>query len=205
MSRDVGGFRMSDNTWIVVKVGGSLFDLPDFRPRLREWLAELGNINVLIVPGGGATTDAIRAFDRTHRLGEEASHWLAIQAMSVNARFLKALLPDANLVGDVPVQENGQWYLLDALPFFQMDDSRPGHLPHRWQVTSDSLAVRAATLVNARELILLKSVDWLGNDWAEASRAGVVDEYFAQALRQAPLLHVRVVNFRAAIAPVAAP
>jgi len=34
---------MKNNAWIVVKVGGSLFDLPDLRSRLQAWLAELGD------------------------------------------------------------------------------------------------------------------------------------------------------------------
>jgi len=75
---------------------------------------------VLIVPGGGATAEAIRSFDDTHQLGDEAAHWLAIQALSVNARFLQALLPEAKLVGDVPGDGPRRWNLLDALPFSRL-------------------------------------------------------------------------------------
>jgi aspartokinase-like uncharacterized kinase len=67
-------------------------------------------------------------------------------------------------------------------------------LPHRWDVTSDSLAVRVAALAGARELILLKSTDPPSADWTEA---GFVDAYFSEALRQAPRdLQVRAVNLR---------
>jgi hypothetical protein len=59
------------------------------------------------------------------------------------------------------------------------------------------LAVRAAVRVQARDLILLKSVAWDGKSWADAVRAGVVDGHFAEALKQAPSkLRVRVVNLR---------
>ena len=75
---------MGDNGWIVVKVGGSLFDLPDLGTRLAAWLRQFEESNVLLVPGGGAAADAIRDFDRVHQLGEETSHWLAIQALSLN-------------------------------------------------------------------------------------------------------------------------
>jgi 5-(aminomethyl)-3-furanmethanol phosphate kinase len=178
---------MSIDSCTVVKVGGSLFDLPDLRQRLRGWLAQLDAARVLLVPGGGATADAIRAIDGVHRLGEEAAHWLAIQALSVNARLLRELLPDASLE------------ILDPLPFFQADEENPDHLPHLWEVTSDSLAVRAATLVDARELILLKSVSWEGNDWAAASRVGVVDGYFARAVCAAhSSLRIRIINLREA-------
>ena len=196
---------MIDNAWIVVKVGGSLFDLPDLRSRLHRWLTKLGDVNVIIVPGGGAMADAIRALDRTHQLGEEEAHWLAIEALSINARFLKDLLPEARLDYVIPDETKCQWCLLDPSRFFLIDDVTRDHLPHRWQVTSDSLAVRVATIVEARRLVLLKSVDWHGDDWAEASKAGVVDGYFAEALRQAPSLRVRVVNFRTVASPAAAP
>jgi aspartokinase-like uncharacterized kinase len=190
---------MSDSPWIVVKVGGSLFDLPDLRGRLQALLAEYEGAHVLLVPGGGARVEAIRTLDRVHQLGEEAAHWLAIEAMSVNARFLQALLPEASLVGElVNLACASGWNVLDALPFFQADECRDNPLPHRWGVTSDSLAVRAATLAQARELILLKSIDWSNGDWAEASRAGIVDGYFAAALQQAPAgMGVRVMNLRA--------
>jgi aspartokinase-like uncharacterized kinase len=190
---------MNDNAWIVVKVGGSLFDLPDLRERLHAWLAQLGNANVLLVPGGGATADAIRALDRVHRLGAEASHWLALQTMSLNAHFLQSLLPRARIVAEIPDLAGASgWYVLDAFPFFQADDCRANPLPHRWDVTSDSLAVRAAAIFNARELVLLKSIDWTGSDWSAASRDGIVDGYFTEALQQAPArLRVRVINLRA--------
>ncbi|MBV9124140.1 MAG: hypothetical protein JO112_12340, partial [Planctomycetes bacterium] len=78
---------------------------------------------------------------------------------------------------------------------------RPGSLPHGWQVTSDSLAVRVAVVLQARRLILLKSIPIpQETDWSEAGRRGWVDEYFAEALRSQPGLgpgfEVRAVNFR---------
>lgn len=175
---------MSDETWTIVKVGGSLFDLPDLGPRLRAWLVQLNAPRVLLVPGGGGVADAVRALDRTHHLGEETSHWLAIEAMSINARFLNVLLPEASVVAHIPT-ESMNLHILDALPFFRADDVRQDHLPHNWQVTSDSLAVRVAMLAGTRQLILLKSVDCQGGDWNDAIRAGIVDGYFADAVRLA--------------------
>ena len=80
---------------MVVKVGGSLFDWPDLGPRLRQWLAANAPREVILVPGGGPTADVIRTLDRTHGLGDEAAHWLALRAMAVNAELLAALLPGA--------------------------------------------------------------------------------------------------------------
>ena len=72
---------------IVVKVGGSLFNQPDLGPRLQAFLGDL-TAPTLIVPGGGPTAEAIRAFDRIHRLGEESSHWLALRACTINGHLL---------------------------------------------------------------------------------------------------------------------
>ena len=193
---------MNADAWTVVKVGGSLFDWPELRDRLNAWLATLDASRVLLIPGGGQSADAVRHLDRAHHLGEEAAHWLAIEAMAVNARFLQELLPEATIVGEPEFLacasgSKRRLYLLDASPFFRADDTSADHLPHRWHVTSDSLSVRAAVLASARELILLKSVAWQGADWAGAMRADIVDGYFVEALQQTSHeLHVRVVNLR---------
>src|SRR4051812_35818845 len=89
------------NGWIVMKVGGSLFDLPDLRERLHFVLAAFNDANVLLVPGGGAAADTVRALERVHRLGEEAAHWLAIRTMSLHAHFLGELLLDARIVSEI--------------------------------------------------------------------------------------------------------
>src|SRR5262245_19403362 len=83
---------------IVVKVGGSLYDLPDLGPRLQRWLDALHTRSILIVPGGGALADAVRDLDQIHGLGEETAHWLALRALTLNAYFLAALLPGAVVV-----------------------------------------------------------------------------------------------------------
>ena len=187
------------NAWIVMKVGGSLFDLPDLRERLRSVLAPLEGAKVLLVPGGGAAADAIRAFDHLHGLGEEVAHWLAIRAMSLHAHFLRALLLDARIVSEISELNEcaSGLYILDAFPVIQNDEKRPDHLPHSWEVTSDALAARVAMLANARELLMLKSVAWPGCDWDEAARAGVVDKFFAEAVRRAPKsMRTHVINLR---------
>ncbi len=184
---------------VVVKVGGSLFDLPDLGPRLRAWLGRLDAGRVLLVPGGGPTADVVRTFDRLHALGDETSHWLAIRALTVNAHFLQALLPGAIMVRDPHcAREHRAVCVLDPYPFLQVDEGRPGCLPHRWEVTSDAIAARAAAVSGARRLILLKSVTVpAGMSWEEAGARGLVDRWFARALEGGPEgLRVASVNLR---------
>jgi aspartokinase-like uncharacterized kinase len=177
----------------VVKIGGSLYDLPDLGSRLGKWLASLGTREVLLVPGGGPAADVVRNLDQTHCLGEEAAHWLALQALSLNARFLATLLAaDTNpaVIGDPkwchPLWQGGRLPILDAHSFARMDEGRAGCLPHHWSVTSDSVAARVAVVAGADRIVLLKSItlpDGIG--WTEAGRRGFVDAYFAAALRSA--------------------
>jgi aspartokinase-like uncharacterized kinase len=177
----------------VVKVGGSLFDMPDLGARLRSWL---GGARTLLVPGGGATADAIRNLDRVHRLGEEAAHWLALHALSVNAQFLARML-DVQVTSRIWDPAAEAICVLDPLPFFREDERSADRLPHTWRVTSDSLAARIAVCAAACELVLLKSVSWRVHDgWPAAVAADVVDTHFPVVLQQAPALPVRIVNFR---------
>ncbi len=159
---------------IVVKVGGSLYDQPRLGPGLRSFLDSLDE-QVLVVPGGGAFADAVRKLDALHHLGEVHSHWLALYAMNLAGNFLKSLGITSTI--------------LNAAEF-------ESELPHSWNVTSDSIAARAAIVHGASRLILLKSVDIpLGTSWAEAAERGWVDPHFPTIVDTAHLT-VEAINFR---------
>jgi aspartokinase-like uncharacterized kinase len=187
----------------VVKVGGSLYDLPDLGARLRRWLDEhLARCRVVLVPGGGPVVEVIRRLDRIHGLGEEASHWLALRALTVNAHFLASLLPQSCVCGDLSelgrIWDKRNLSILDVHEFARGDEERPGPLPHSWTVTSDALAARVAVVLQARHLVLLKSTTIpQGVDWTEAAHRGWVDAMFATLLQDAPAnLCVNAVNLR---------
>lgn len=188
----------SDQSLAVVKVGGSLFSQPRLGAGLRAWLDRQPEPRVLLVPGGGALADGIREFYRVHALSEETCHWLALQCLSVTARFLVELLPHAQIVPDVveplPMRVN----VLDAYCFARADESRPGCLERSWSVTSDSIAARVAELTRATRLVLLKSVRMEPFEgWEDAVSKGWVDEAFPQVIRRCPAnLEVEVIHFR---------
>jgi aspartokinase-like uncharacterized kinase len=139
----------------------------------------------MLVPGGGAVVDVVRELDRVHGLGEEVSHWLAVWALGVTAEFLThAVARDPRVT------------VLDCYQFVVEDESRPGALPHSWDVTSDSIAARAAVVYEAEHLVLLKSVDVPpGTRWDEAAARGWVDPHFPKIAAELACL-VEVVNFR---------
>lgn len=202
---------------IVAKVGGSLYDEPRLGPALRRWLGEQSE-PVLLVPGGGAFADAVRALDRVHRLGEEQAHWLAIRSLGVAGEFLRRMVwgerppPVAGYaVADLPLREGGMknssppdgevgtrsvpgggCSVLDCLAFFTRHDLTP----HTWAVTTDSLALAAAIHLNASRLVLLKSIDIPpGTPWPEAAARGWVDAHFP-TLAADTGVPIVAVNFR---------
>ena len=184
----------------VVKVGGSLYDLPDLGERLGRWLDAFSQ-PALLVPGGGAMVDVLRDLDQRHRLSADPAHWLALRLLSVAAHFLKEVVGGrarlATHIGDVlPLCNEGFAPVLDCFHFCQQD-RHP--LPASWDVTSDSVAARAAVALGAPRVILLKSTDYSGPfAAAEAQRGSLVDPYFdrARVRPDGSLLDFEWVNFR---------
>lgn len=190
---------MSEAGVHVVKLGGSLLDLPDLVDRFEAWRsADLGPRGLLVV-GGGAAADVVRDFDKAFRLGEPASHWLAIRAMQFNAHCVAAVLANVTLVPDRAACE-GTWAakrlaLLDPLEWLSREAAEGVHIPHRWTFTSDSVAAHVATRLNAARFTLLKSTLPEGiRTPTEASRAGLVDEDFPEAAKALP--RIELVNLR---------
>src|SRR5439155_14989685 len=133
----------------VVKVGGSLFNLPDLGPRLARWLASNRLDTILLVPGGGPTADVVRSFDRCQGLGEEVAHWLALRALTLNGHFLCQVLPRCRMVTAPRALPPGGVGVLECHAFALNDEKEAGHLPHSWSATSDSVAARVARVANA--------------------------------------------------------
>ncbi len=190
---------------LVVKVGGSLFDLADLGSRLKSWFESLSTRNILVVPGGGPLVDALRTLTQRHGLDEDTAHWLAVQAMSINARFLSAVLGENAEVAPSMNEGAKSWQkgmipVLDVHNFLKEDDKRSDALPHSWSVTSDSIACRVALASRARQLILLKSVTISDSmEWSIAAELGLVDPYFPKLAAQG--LNIRAINWREWSAP----
>jgi aspartokinase-like uncharacterized kinase len=157
---------------------------------------------VLLVPGGGLTADVVRELDRVHNLGEERAHWLGARSLTLNAHFLLELLPGSLLV-PYPTEwlDGVRVGVLDAHAFARRDEGQSGSLPHTWDVTSDSVAARAAVVAAASELVLFKSTDVPESlNWSDAAGAGVVDRHLGEVV-QAARLHVRLMNLRTVAGP----
>lgn len=188
---------MNDWPIRVVKVGGSLFDLPDLGPRLSGWLEQQPPARNVLIAGGGVLADAIRVADVRFSLGQQTSHELCLDVLRVSARLLAAIVPGARLQTDwdelqtalrAP-QTTAVFVFCPRRFILRVDPSRhPRPLPAAWAVTSDSIAARVAESLGATELVLVKSTD------PAAGGSGYVDDYFATAA--AGLANVRFVNLR---------
>lgn len=187
----------------VVKVGGSLLDWPDLPRALDHWLsAQPAAMNILLC-GGGPFANAIRQADAVFALGEEASHWLCIDALGLSTGLLAALLPRAQrlftlseLQSSISTSQPGA-VVFDPREFLKTHEPHfPGtRLPHTWQATSDSIAARLAETLAADDLVLLKSADPPPGDFHDLATAGYLDSFFPQiALVNRS---VRLVNIRA--------
>ena len=179
----------------VIKVGGSLLSLTDLTQRLTEFLGERPNERQVLVIGGGARAEAVRQADDKQKLGEEASHWLAISAMGLNTRQLVAGFGRCRLVGG-PADCKAAWSageiaVVDPSAWLEREHAQGLAVPHRWSFTSDSIAAHVATRLKARSLTLLKStLPDSECDVPEAARRGIVDEDFAETSASVPAVEI---------------
>jgi len=184
----------------IIKLGGSLLDLPDLPARLEKFFANSSRVRPVLLCGGGPAVDLIRRWDQAFDLGEEASHWIALKTLTITALVLERIVPGLKYV-EAPaafpaVWERGQIPVCDAYRFIvEIDELSDDPLPRRWRVTSDSVAARMASTLEAREVVLLKSISVpAGTTVEEAARQGFVDPHFPVA---APTgVRVVVVNLR---------
>lgn len=181
----------------VVKLGGSLLDLPDLVERFERWRPR--DQTTVVVVGGGDAAELVRAFDRQFALGAERGHWLAVRAMQFNAHVVAAALRTPHVVSapDQLSGLDGQVAIVDALAWLSREEQERGEsVPHRWSFTSDSIAAHVAVVLHAERLTLLKSTLPEGASTAEEVAAeGVVDCDFPAASAAVP--RIDLVNLRA--------
>ncbi len=180
----------------VIKLGGSLLDWPELPVRFRRWLALQPLAANVIVVGGGPIVEGLRTIDRVHRLSIEASHWLAIRAMSLTTEIASELLLVVEIIDaleHVNRTPGGPPQLLDVEPFLRAEQGSADVLPCGWDVTSDSIAAHVAHRLGASELVLLKSNFPDVSGKGDPKLAGYVDACFVSASKG---LRVRFVNLR---------
>lgn len=195
---------------VVLKLGGSLLDLPDIANRLTQLLNDPGqccpdltpspDIRWLIIPGGGAAADEIRRLDQLYHLPTSVTHWAAIAAMTFNAQMLSRLIPAITLVRTVSelriAWTSHRPAILDTYHLLKNEGRDiSDRLSESWDVTSDTIAAAIGNAWNCECLILAKSCDLPApcTDWTEIAQRGLVDPSFPAASSG---LHVLWINLR---------
>ena len=185
----------------VVKVGGSLFDLPDLAERLHRWLAAQVPAHHVLIAGGGVLVEQVRQWHKTNPLNDAAAHWMCVDLMTVTAHMLHDRLPEIPLIEDdrllcQRVGERGCTIFGPANWLRHSEHYLPGKkLPYNWDVTSDSIAARLAIVLQAPHLVLLKSaLPNKGDDLRDLANRGYVDQGLAALAPELP--PVEFVNLR---------
>ncbi|SIO66006.1 Amino acid kinase family protein [Singulisphaera sp. GP187] len=186
---------------VVIKVGGSLLDWPELTEALEQFLQTKRADRLVIVIGGGPVTDVVRALDRTHDLGQERSHALALRSLDLTAHLLAAIVPTLIVVDRIDGL-NAVWADAKLVPILaprifldELDARSAEPIPHTWEATSDSIAARVAVELDSPELVLVKSTALPhGTDRHEAAQLGLVDPLFPSAARR--LACVTYLNLR---------
>jgi 5-(aminomethyl)-3-furanmethanol phosphate kinase len=168
----------------VFKLGGSLSDTNSLKIWLRM-LAERGAGKAVIVPGGGAFADTVRAQQSQLRFDDRSAHRMALLAMAQYGYALCALEPRLSAARNVDAvrgalarQQIPVWLPFDLL------ETR-ADVEESWRMSSDSLAAWLAQQIDARHLVLVKNIAIeRGAQMAALAVAGVVDQLFVEHARR---------------------
>jgi aspartokinase-like uncharacterized kinase len=171
---------------VIVKLGGSLV--------ASGHIAQFVNIvagavrPVIVVPGGGAFADAVRAVQMRLKFPDHTAHRMAIYAMHQTGLLLASQNPRLTAVETRAAMrcalQNAQipvW-----LPLRMAD--RDAAIPADWSITSDGLAARLAELMRASAVMLVKSRR-VSRDATAAilALADVIDPTFATIVQRSRL------------------
>jgi aspartokinase-like uncharacterized kinase len=180
----------------LIKVGGSVCNSPELKVLAPQWAALARQHRLLFLAGGGLFADQVRLIDEAFELSDSAAHWMAIAAMDQCGYLLADRMPGIEVIYDLEmtpaITAAGSSAVLLPSSFFRRHDP----LPHRWEVTSDSLAAWLTGFAGIDCLVLLKDVPGVYQPDSpispppllaevskdQLSRYEVVDPYFTKAL-----------------------
>ncbi|HSD93366.1 MAG TPA: uridylate kinase [Methyloceanibacter sp.] len=169
---------------IVVKLGGSVIRSDALVP----WLDAIAAVTrpIVIVPGGGALADEVRACQSQLGFGDRAAHRMALLAMDQLAWAVAGLRPgfavgttEAELRAVLGRGEVAVWAPCDLV-------AERSDLEASWRLTSDSLALWLAARLGAPRCYLIKSIERRAAQMSagQLARDGVVDAAFPDMLRE---------------------
>ncbi len=169
----------------VVKLGGSVVRSSE----LYSWLDAIAAARapIVVVPGGGALADEVRACQAKLGFGDPAAHRMALLAMDQLAWALAGLrqgfevgASEDDLLGALKRGLVAVW-----APYALIAERTD--VEESWRITSDSLALWLARRLGARRCYLIKSIarkSQKRTGAAQLARDGIVDEAFPAMLAE---------------------
>ena len=181
-----------------MKIGGSLLKYPVELSRLCNLLADLsGELDLLLVPGGGIFADTVRDVYTRFKLPENIAHQMAVLAMDQYGILIQSLAQGTSQIVE-NIEDSKKCFEEHKIAVLQVSNimKSESRLPKSWSVTSDSIAAFMAQLIGAKRLLLVKSIDGLTkresgklldrvstNSLDSDVKAGSVDGYFPNVLK----------------------
>ena len=154
---------------------------------LSEWLSLLakhGGGKLLLVPGGGIFADQVRDSQRKWKFDDVTAHKMALLAMEQYGYLMQGLQPQL-------VPADSQTKIRRILKKKQLPVWLPYKmvstyctLPEGWHTSSDSLALWLAKRLQAKHLLIVKSLSHHGRTAAELSNDELLDNEFPKLLAQ---------------------
>lgn len=145
----------SSESW-AIKIGGSLYN-SKFLVQWLDAISKCSNKNIVVIPGGGPFADQVRLADEKFNLDQGSSHSMAVMAMQQFGSLLAS-----QCVGLTTARSTEQifqaWSESKAViwePYEMVRDRCT--LDKTWDITSDSLAVWLASILEIKNLLLIKS------------------------------------------------
>ena len=170
----------------MVKLGGSLAQ----SGRIRSILDIVGRARapIVVVPGGGAFADAVRAAQDAFHFSDAVAHQMALLAMHETGLMLAALHP--RFVPFETLADMRRAITRDQIPVWLPSKlvQRDARITANWSTTSDGLAARLAERLTRAPVMLVKSCRVArGASLAALVRLKVVDPAFAAITERAKL------------------
>jgi aspartokinase-like uncharacterized kinase len=170
---------------IVVKLGGSVVRSAELMP----WLDAIAAAPqpIIVVPGGGALADEVRACQERLGFGDASAHRMALLAMDQLAWAVAGLrqgfevgATEDDLRAALGRGSVGVW-----APYALISERTD--IEGTWRLTSDSLALWLAGQIGAARCYLIKSIarrqTHMGAE--QLAREGIVDAAFPAILKEA--------------------
>jgi len=154
---------------VIVKLGGSVVRAPE----LASWLDAIvaARRPIVVVPGGGALADEVRACQAELGFGDPAAHRMALLAMDQLA-WAVAGMQGGFAVGATEAELGAALGrgLIGVWAPYQLIAERTD-IEESWRITSDSLALWLARRLGAMRCYLIKSIARQPRKRATPSRA----------------------------------